>query len=57
MQLPFLRLGSKSVIGLDIGSSSVKAVEVVPRGNGFELLHLGIATLPHDAIVEGALLV
>ena len=56
MQLPFLRLGSKSVIGLDIGSSSVKAVEVVPRGNGFELLHLGIATLPHDAIVEGAFL-
>lgn len=56
MQLPFLRLRSKSVIGLDIGSSSVKAVEVVPRGNGFELLHLGVATLPHDAIVEGAFL-
>ena len=56
MQLPFLRLRSKSVIGLDIGSSSVKAVEVVQRGNGFELLHLGIATLPHDAIVEGAFL-
>jgi type IV pilus assembly protein PilM len=44
------------VIGLDIGSSSVKAVEVVPRGNGFELLHLGVAALPHDAIVEGAFL-
>jgi len=56
VQLPFLRLRSKSVIGLDIGSSSVKAVEVVPRGNGFELLHLGVAALPHDAIVEGAFL-
>jgi type IV pilus assembly protein PilM len=56
LQLPFLRLGSKSVIGLDIGSSAVKAVEVVPRGNGFELLHLGVAPLPHDAIVEGAFL-
>ena len=56
MQLPFLRLGSKSVIGLDIGSSAVKAVEVVQRGDRFELLHLGIATLPHDAIVEGAFL-
>ena len=56
MQLPFLRLRSKSVIGLDIGSSSVKAIEVVPRGNGFELLHLGVAALPHDAIVEGAFL-
>jgi len=56
VQLPFLRLRSKSVIGLDIGSSSVKAIEVVPRGNGFELLHLGVAALPHDAIVEGAFL-
>ena len=56
MQLPFLRLRSKSVIGLDIGSFSVKAVEVMPRGNGFELLHLGVAPLPHDAIVEGAFL-
>ena len=56
MQLPFLRLGSKSILGLDIGSSCVKAVEVAPRGDGFELLHLGIAPLPHDAIVEGAFL-
>ena len=56
MQLPFLRLGSKSILGLDIGSSSVKAVEVAQRGDSFELLHLGVAPLPHDAIVEGAFL-
>lgn len=56
MQLPFPRLRSKSIVGLDIGSSSVKAVEVAPRGDGFELLHLGIAPLPHDAIVDGAFL-
>jgi type IV pilus assembly protein PilM len=56
VQLPFLRLRSKSILGLDIGSSCVKAVEVAPRGNGFELLHLGVAPLPHDAIVEGAFL-
>lgn len=56
MQLPFLRLRSKSVVGLDIGSSCVKAVEVAPRGDGFDLLHLGIAPLPHDAIVDGAFL-
>jgi type IV pilus assembly protein PilM len=57
VQLPFLRLGSKSkVLGLDIGSSCVKAIEVAPRGDGFELLHLGVASLPHDAIVEGAFL-
>ena len=36
---------------------SVKAVEcAVQRGDSFELLHLGVATLPHDAIVEGAFL-
>jgi type IV pilus assembly protein PilM len=56
VQLPFLRLRSKSILGLDIGSSCVKAVEVAPRGDGFELLHLGVAPLPHDAIVEGAFL-
>jgi type IV pilus assembly protein PilM len=50
------RLRSKSIVGLDIGSSCVKAVEVVPRGDGFELVHLGIAPLPHDAIVDGAFL-
>jgi type IV pilus assembly protein PilM len=56
VQLPFLRLGSKSILGLDIGSSCVKAVEVAPRGDSFDLLHLGVAPLPHDAIVEGAFL-
>ena len=56
VQLPFLRLGSKSILGLDIGSSCVKAVEVAPRGDGFELLHLGVAPLPPDAIVQGAFL-
>ena len=50
------RLRSKSIVGLDIGSSCVKAVEVVSRGDGFELVHLGIAPLPHDAIVDGAFL-
>ncbi|HEY8494839.1 MAG TPA: type IV pilus assembly protein PilM [Myxococcota bacterium] len=50
------RLRSKSILGLDIGSSSVKAVELAPRGAGFELVHLGVAPLPHDAIVDGAFL-
>jgi type IV pilus assembly protein PilM len=44
------------VVGLDIGSSSVKAVELAPRGEGFELLHLGVARLAPEAIVEGAFL-
>jgi type IV pilus assembly protein PilM len=49
---------SKSMIGLDIGSSMVKAVEITLRGKGgeFELSHLGTAKLAPEAIVQGAFL-
>ncbi len=58
MKFSNLRLGNSSMVGLDIGSSSVKAVEVVGRGRerGFELKGLGIAALPPEAIVQGAFL-
>ena len=57
MALPFLGK-SKSIVGLDIGSSSVKAVEISRRGKSrdFELTHLGIAPLQPEAIVQGAFL-
>lgn len=47
-----------SLIGLDIGSSSVKAVEIVhkSRDKGFELRSLGQAPLATEAIVQGAFL-
>ena len=50
--------GKASVIGLDIGSSSVKAVEILQksRDKGFELRSLGQAALPSEAIVQGAFL-
>jgi type IV pilus assembly protein PilM len=50
--------GKASVIGLDIGSSSVKAVEIAQksRDKGFELRALGQAVLPSEAIVQGAFL-
>lgn len=54
MQLPFGR--SKSIVGLDIGSSSIKVVECVSRSKGVELVHLGRAQLPPEAIVQGAFL-
>jgi type IV pilus assembly protein PilM len=47
---------SKSIVGLDIGSSSIKAVELAPRGKSFELVHLGVTQLPPEAIVQGAFL-
>lgn len=50
--------GKTSVIGLDIGSSSVKAVEIARkhRDRGFELRAFGRARLPAEAIVQGAFL-
>ena len=48
----------KSVVGLDVGSSTVKAVELTQRGRnrGFELSHLGVSKVPAEAIVQGAFL-
>lgn len=50
--------GKSSLIGLDIGASSVKAVEIAlkSRDKGFELRSLGQASLPSEAIVQGAFL-
>jgi len=43
----------KSVVGLDIGSSALKAVELRPARNGFELLHIAHQNLQSDTIVDG----
>ena len=58
VKLSLPNFGSKSIIGLDIGSSSVKAVEISKKGKSkdFELTHLGVAPLPPEAIVQGAFL-
>ncbi len=58
MKITLPGFGSKSLVGLDIGSSSVKAVEIVSKGKGrdFELAHVGVAALPAEAIVQGAFL-
>jgi len=47
---------SKSVVGLDIGSSSVKAVELKPSGKGFRVAAYGAEPVPPDAIVDGAII-
>jgi type IV pilus assembly protein PilM len=46
------------MVGLDVGSSMIKAVELSPKGRsgGFELTHLGVASVPSEAIVQGAFL-
>ncbi len=34
--------GSKSIVGLDVGSSSIKAVELKKGRGGIEVVHLGL---------------
>ncbi|MFN6962983.1 MAG: type IV pilus assembly protein PilM [Pyrinomonadaceae bacterium] len=46
----------KSVAGLDIGSSSVKMVELDGRGNNLSLVGLGSENLPADTIVDGQIM-
>ena len=50
------RMGKKNLVGLDIGSSSVKAVELNRKGNGFQLMNLGFENLQSDTIVDGQIM-
>ena len=45
--------GKRSVVGLDIGSSALKVVELKEVRGGFELLHIGHQNLQPDIIVDG----
>lgn len=44
---------TKSIVGLDIGSSALKAVELKPTRSGFELVHIAHQNLQPDTIVDG----
>ena len=46
----------KPLVGLDIGSSSVKAVELRKAKDGYELLHAGLEPLASDTVVDGAIM-
>src|SRR4051812_13205137 len=47
---------AKAVVGLDIGSSAVKAVELKPSGKGFKVTAFAIEPIPPDSIVDGAII-
>ncbi|MBZ5503202.1 MAG: pilus assembly protein PilM [Acidobacteriia bacterium] len=47
---------TKSLIGLDIGSSSVKAVELKKSRTGYELVSYGVEALAQDTVVDGAIM-
>jgi Tfp pilus assembly PilM family ATPase len=49
----------KGLVGVDIGSSAVKAVELKVGGKGgdeYQLLNIGIEPLPAEAIVDGQIM-
>src|ERR1700754_1493993 len=48
--------GKKNLVGLDIGSSSVKAVELSKKGSNLQLLNLGFENLQTDTIVDGQIM-
>src|SRR5437879_3864098 len=53
-----LGIGKKSrqLVGLDIGSSSIKAVELKSTKSGYELVSFGMESLAPDTVVDGAIM-
>ena len=50
---------TKGLVGVDIGSSAVKAVELKVGGKGgdeYQLVNIGLEPLPPEAIVDGAIM-
>ncbi len=47
---------SKEVIGVDIGTSSVKLVELKETSKGFQLENFAVGNIPSQAIVDGAIM-
>ncbi|MCC7416039.1 MAG: type IV pilus assembly protein PilM [Acidobacteria bacterium] len=46
----------KAVVGLDIGSSAVKAVELKAAGKTFKVIAFASEAIPPDSIVDGAII-
>ena len=47
---------SRTVVGLDIGSSAVKAVELKAAGKAYRVAAFGTQPVPPDSIVDGAII-
>ncbi|HST53891.1 MAG TPA: type IV pilus assembly protein PilM [Pyrinomonadaceae bacterium] len=50
------KLGNKGLVGLDIGSSSVKAVELAGKPGSLSLVNLGFHGLQPDTVVDGQIM-
>lgn len=47
---------AKALVGLDIGSSAVKAVELKASGKSYKVTAFGSESIPPDSIVDGAII-
>ena len=59
MKLPSMNFSlrrARPVVGLDIGSSTVKAVELKPSGKSYKVTAFGVEPVPADSIVDGAII-
>lgn len=54
-KLHFFRDRSAPLIGVDIGSSSIKLVELTKAGERYHLNHYAIEPLPKDSIADGVI--
>jgi type IV pilus assembly protein PilM len=50
------KLGNRGLVGLDIGSSSVKAVELSGKPGSLSLVNLGFQGLQPDTVVDGQIM-
>jgi type IV pilus assembly protein PilM len=46
---------NKRLVGLDIGSSAIKAIELEPEGKGYRVAAIAVEPVPADSIVDGAI--
>ena len=46
----------RDLLGLDIGSSSIKMCELAEGKNGYQLVNFGIEPLPHETIVDSTIM-
>jgi type IV pilus assembly protein PilM len=52
----FKKNNGKNLVGLDIGSSSIKAVELQKKGSSYQLMNLGFENLSADTVVDGQIM-
>jgi type IV pilus assembly protein PilM len=47
---------SKNLVGLDIGSNTVKAIELKPTGKNYRVSAIAVQAVPPDSIVDGSII-